>query len=76
MFQAIAAVLGLATSTDKTATAQYLTGRAETEAAIEYTRQKNLSFYTAYKNQMTGIAIIAGVGCLFLIGIIYLNKKK
>lgn len=80
MFQAIAAVigavLGFAGSIDKSATAKYLTYRAEDEASIDYSRQKNLSFYTAYQNQVIAIAAIAFIGFAFVIGIIYFNKKK
>jgi hypothetical protein len=71
----VSAVAGIVGNVNNSATGQLLTYRAENESSIQYSRQKNLTFYNAYKNQLLVLGGIALIGFVFIMFIVYQSKK-
>lgn len=77
MLAVIAAALNLADGANKGAQAQYLQGRADAEADIDYTRAKNMGYFAQAGSSANALktVVIIGVAAVVLSLLIITMKK-
>lgn len=77
MLQIIGAALGLVSGANNNANQQYLQGRDTYAATLAFDREKDLTWYTAYKSSALWLGAIAAIGVIGLvIFILILNRKS